>query len=90
MTHLRRERRSGLSNAKKRAFIAKHGRLHCERCGVDPAQEYGAHGEACIEVHHTVPVSDMVEGHQTKLDDLMCLCANCHRVIHSEMRQADN
>ena len=87
VTHLKRERRSGLSNAKKRAFTAEHGRLYCERCGIDPVQEYGTHGEACIEVHHTVPVSDMVDGHQTTLDELMCLCADCHRIIHSEMRQ---
>ena len=90
VTHLRRERRSGLSNAKKRAFMDEHGHLFCEMCKVDPISEYGQHGEACIEVHHTVPVSEMPEGYETTLDDLMCLCANCHRVVHSKLRQGEN
>ena len=37
---------------------------------------------ACIEVHHKKPISEMVEGETTKLDDVECLCANCHRIVH--------
>ena len=90
VTHLRRERRSGLSNAKKRAFRAEHGHLFCELCKVDPIKGYGPHGEAVIEIHHTVPVSEMPEGYETTLDDLMCLCANCHRIVHSKLRQGED
>lgn len=86
VSHLKRERKSGLSRAKKRNFIAKHGHLYCERCGMDPADKYGAYGEACIEVHHSIPVAEMAPGHQTELEDLVCLCANCHRVVHAEIR----
>ena len=45
-------------------------------------------GPACIEVHHqAVQVENMAEAHQTKLEDLQCLCANCHRVEHRLLKQ---
>ncbi|RXH06715.1 hypothetical protein EAV90_02565 [Bradyrhizobium vignae] len=37
----------------------------------------------CIAVHHNAVQSEgMAEGHKPTLDDLQCLCANCHRVAH--------
>ncbi|MFD3301938.1 HNH endonuclease [Aquipseudomonas alcaligenes] len=88
VTHLRKERGTGLSKAKKDQFRADHGRLFCERCKLDPVTEYGDAGEACIEVHHSkVQVTDMDEEHQTRLEDLECLCANCHRVEHRLLKQ---
>jgi hypothetical protein len=90
ITHLRRERGSGLAAAKRDQFRAIHGRLFCERCNLDPIETFGSNvGEACIEVHHTSTlVSEMAGGHQTRLEDLQCLCANCHRVTHRELREA--
>jgi 5-methylcytosine-specific restriction protein A len=84
VAHLRKERASGLAQAKKDQFVRLHGRLTCERCGMDPVEVYGGpHGVACIEVHHhSVQVENMIETHRTKLEDLKCLCANCHRVVH--------
>jgi 5-methylcytosine-specific restriction protein A len=84
VSHLKRERASGLSQAKKDHFKREHGKLFCERCGLDPVSSYGGlHGEACIEAHHmNTSVATMGEDHMTKLEDLQCLCANCHRVIH--------
>ncbi len=93
-SHLRRERASGLSEAKKAEFRRSHGgRLFCERCGEDPVSKYGTEiAESCIEVHHDkIAVSDMDADHRTRLSDLKCLCANCHRLVHREMRDlADN
>ena len=87
VTHLRRERASGLAQAKKADFVQQHGRLHCEHCKMVPSEHYGEHGDACIEVHHrTVHVADMAEAHRTVLDDLQCLCANCHRVEHRRLK----
>lgn len=82
--HLKRERRPGLARDKREAFRQQHGALFCEKCGLDPVKAYGEEaGEACIEVHHhRTHVSDMDEGHETKLEDLKCLCSNCHRVYH--------
>ncbi|HEX7855901.1 MAG TPA: hypothetical protein VF503_19620 [Sphingobium sp.] len=88
--HLRIERGHGLSAAKKAQFRADHGQLFCERCKLDPVEHFGSvDGEACIEVHHNkVAVSDMKSWHRTELNDLQCLCANCHRVVHRELKQA--
>lgn len=83
-SHLKRERAPSLAKAKKAQYRRAHGRLSCERCGLDPVAHYGVEeAEACIEVHHfSTRVSDMAEGHRTTLDDLQCLCANCHRLVH--------
>lgn len=84
-THLTRER-ADLAAAKKRQFISLHGRLCCERCGLVPSEKDGPKGDACIEVHHAkIAVSKMGKGVRTRLSDLQCVCANCHRMIHFEM-----
>jgi 5-methylcytosine-specific restriction protein A len=87
--HLRRERAPGLSRAKKAEFRRVHRRLFCERCSMDPVETYGGeHGEACIEVHHhDVQIAEMALGHQTRLEDLQCLCASCHRVVHRLLKE---
>jgi hypothetical protein len=89
--HLKRERGSGIAQAKKDAFRREHdGRLACERCGLDPVAQFGGqHGEACIEVHHSKPVGQMKHDDRTRLEDLQCLCANCHRIVHRLLRSAD-
>ena len=88
VTHLARERASGLAAKKKADFARKNkGRLFCERCELDPVATYGEGiGAACIEVHHKTPLSELREGQHTKLSDLECLCANCHRMVHYKLR----
>lgn len=86
VTHLKRERSRTAAKAKRAQFIRQHGRLFCERCKFEPSEKYGDAGEACIEVHHTIPLAKVKGGQSTRLDDLQCLCANCHRVVHREMR----
>jgi len=87
--HLKKERAPRLAKAKKAEFKRLHGELFCERCKIDPVIEYGAGiGEACIEVHHKfMQVQDMLANHQTKLSDLQCLCANCHRFVQALLKQ---
>jgi 5-methylcytosine-specific restriction protein A len=88
-SHLKRERAPGLANAKKAQYRRVHdGRLTCEQCGLDPVERYKTRdAEACIEVHHSaVQVSKMPTDHKTTLDDLQCLCANCHRLLHKRLR----
>ncbi|WP_282029710.1 HNH endonuclease [Paracoccus marcusii] len=86
--HLRRERARGAAQAKRDSFRQEHGRLFCEKCNFDPMDHYGGpEGEACIEVHHNATtISEMTAGHRTRLADLQCLCANCHRVVHKLMK----
>ena len=89
VTHLRRERRPALAAAKRRAMIDQLGQLQCERCYLIPSVELGPHGDAVIEVHHAkTSVANMGQGHVTRLADLVCLCANCHRIVHREMATA--
>ena len=92
VTHLLRERKPALGIKKKKLFRLEHGRLFCEHCGLDPVDEYGSEiGEACIEVHHKHQIADMLPGQITKLEDLACLCANCHRIEHRRLRnEIDN
>jgi hypothetical protein len=87
VSHLKRERQPGLAKKKRTEFIAKHGRLFCEECQLDPVQAYGPEaGEACIEVHHhRVHVANMAAGHASVTSDLRCLCASCHRVLHRKL-----
>lgn len=82
--HWRRERAAGLAPAKKAQHRRIYGKLTCERCGLDPVEKYGTNlAESCIEVHHaSVLLSEMSEHHLTTLQDLECLCANCHRLEH--------
>lgn len=88
--HLRRERAAGLSDMKKRHFREQHGKLFCERCEVIPSETLGEFGDACIEVHHAATqVGRMAANHRTRLSDLQCLCANCHRIVHREMAEAE-
>ncbi|MES5823541.1 HNH endonuclease [Streptomyces sp. RG80] len=55
--------------------------LRCEVCDFDFARTYGDLGEGYIEVHHVTPL--FISGvRETRLDDLACLCANCHRMCH--------
>lgn len=87
VSHLKRERAAGLAKEKRAAFMAEHKRLFCEDCQFDPIKKYGPEaGSACIEVHHhQTHVANMQPGHKTSMEDLKCLCANCHRVLHRKL-----
>ncbi|WP_242977147.1 HNH endonuclease [Clostridium botulinum] len=39
-------------------------------------------GEDFIEGHHIKPVSELKEGEKTKVEDIVLLCSNCHKMIH--------
>ena len=86
--HLRYERNPKAVLRKKKAFREEHGQLRCEECGLVPVEKYGDEiGDACIEVHHKIPLAILRKSRKTRLEDLMCVCANCHRVIHHKMRK---
>lgn len=87
VAHLKKERQAGLAKKKRKHFIEQNGHLFCEHCKMDPVANYGIDaGDACIEVHHhRIRVADMGIAHETRLEDLKCLCANCHRVLHRSL-----
>ena len=80
--HRRRERNRKLVEGRKRKALKETGELRCEGCGMTFSERYGSHGADFIEVHHTKPVSKMLDGDKTRLEDLALVCANCHRMIH--------
>jgi 5-methylcytosine-specific restriction protein A len=57
--------------------------LFCEACLFDFEEHYGPRGKGFIEAHHTKPVETLMEGSKTRLEDLVLLCANCHRMVHA-------
>ncbi|MFE7954944.1 HNH endonuclease [Streptomyces sp. NPDC057413] len=66
--------------------IRKGGRpLRCEVCDFDFALVYGSDlGDGYIEVHHLTPLH-VVGTRETRLEELACLCANCHRMCHRSL-----
>jgi predicted HNH restriction endonuclease len=81
--HKSKERDRTLRQAKLRAFLAKHGDLFCEICSFSFEEQYGALGRGLIEVHHLLPVAEMTQTHKTTLEELMCVCSNCHFALHN-------
>lgn len=69
------------------AIRANHGYV-CKCCGFDFEKKYGELGREFIEVHHVVPLAGKKECVVPDVaNDLVCLCPNCHRMIH---RKKDN
>ena len=79
--HLRRERSPKLRRTKMAKVQAAGRPIACEVCTFDFGTTYGPLGSDYIEVHHVLPLhaSGPVK---TRLEDLVLLCANCHRMIH--------
>ncbi len=63
-----------------------HGR-RCKVCGFDPAEVYGE-GMDIIEVHHLEPLALLAEPRAYNPEtDLVPLCPNCHRAVHTQRPQ---
>jgi 5-methylcytosine-specific restriction protein A len=73
-----------LVEAKKAACLKATGALRCEVCGFEFVAAYGERGKGFIEVHHALPVHQLIPGAKTRLSDLHLLCANCHRMVHAK------
>lgn len=80
--HILKERNPKLVLESKKIFKKNNGKLFCEVCGFDFEKKYGEIGKEFIEAHHIKPVSEMTEGQETKIEDLVMLCSNCHKMIH--------
>lgn len=62
--------------------VRVHG-MRCLICGFNFEENYGDIGRGFIEVHHKKPISSF-EGELIvdPAQDMVCLCSNCHRMIH--------
>lgn len=80
--HRYKERKASLVNKKKQQYLKKHGNLACELCQFDFYAVYGEVGKGFAECHHKSPLYLLDAERTTRLDDLMIVCANCHRMVH--------
>lgn len=80
--HKYRERNQTLIRKKKDNHYKKHGNLACELCGFDFEVKYGVIGKGFIECHHKTPLAELEAYEETSLEDLILVCANCHRMLH--------
>lgn len=61
--------------------------FRCVACGFQYKSKYGELGDEFIEAHHVNPLSERDETEwtdelRTALDEVVSLCANCHRMVH--------
>jgi 5-methylcytosine-specific restriction protein A len=83
--HKVRERNRKIIEVKKKKVLKEKGELKCEACDFDFEKTYGELGKGYIECHHIIPLSNFQVNKETKLDDLVLLCSNCHRMIHKDL-----
>ncbi|WP_165423555.1 HNH endonuclease [Ktedonosporobacter rubrisoli] len=70
-------------NPRLRAEAIKIHGVRCYVCDFSFSEAYGPLGNGFIEIHHLRPVAEYTE--ETLVDpsnDMLPLCANCHRMIH--------
>jgi len=70
--------------AKAQALSNGNGRIKCECCEFDFLTVYGQLGIKFIECHHKVHVS--AGERLTKIEDLLLVCSNCHRMLHRKTK----
>lgn len=75
------ERDSSLPRKAKEAFMALHGELFCESCGLRPVPTYG---HPLVDAHHRLPLSQYAAAGKmsTAPSDFAILCPSCHRAVH--------
>ncbi len=77
VTHFKRERSKFLATRCK-----IRDKYQCKVCNFRFEDDYGIYGADFAEAHHTTALSLLEEGVKTRLDDLITVCANCHRMLH--------
>lgn len=80
--HKQKERNRGLIKVAKQKQLDKDPKLCCQICTFSFIDTYGQIGEGFIEAHHIYPISELTEETKTKIEDLIFVCSNCHRILH--------
>lgn len=76
----RRER-----NPRNRLLCIRLKGEKCAVCGLEPKRRYGEKAGTIIEVHHLEPLSRLAEPRPyDPAIDLVPVCPNCHRAIHTQ------
>jgi len=77
VTHLKRERNRYLSLLRK-----QQDKYQCQICEMKFEDVYGEIGKDFAEAHHIVPLAQLDGPQSVSVDDLITVCANCHRMLH--------
>jgi hnh endonuclease len=70
-------------------YFTHDDKICCDCCGFNFPQYYGGgYGKDCIEIHHIKPIfqykdESFDQSLEKALQNLLPVCPNCHRVIHS-------
>jgi predicted HNH restriction endonuclease len=85
VTHLRIERSPYLREA---FFSGLEKPFGCDMCGCYPIRIY-PWTDNILEIHHLLPLSSTLDitGEGTSLKDIVALCPNCHRSVHTYYKQ---
>ena len=67
----------------KKECIDYYGAI-CDICGFDFGYTYGEAYEGCIEVHNVHGLEQEITENTHPTADLIPVCCNCHRIIHSK------
>lgn len=77
-SHLRRERSRLLAAQRK-----QNDAYQCCICDLIFSERYGKElGTNFAEAHHITPLGKLADNVRTELNDLVTVCANCHRMLH--------
>lgn len=83
--HKYKERNRNIVKKKKETQLKKYGVLSCEICGFNFVSVYGDLGKDFIECHHIKELATLESETITKLEDLLLVCPNCHRMLHRKL-----
>ncbi len=81
--HRSLERDTRIGRSLKKKTILETGELRCEVCNFSFLDFYGEIGKGFIEAHHLIPVSKLDRVTKTKIKDMVLVCSNCHRMLHT-------
>ncbi len=76
-SHVQRERSRLLARERK-----ARDNYECQICNMKFEEIYGSIGETFAEAHHIIPLAKLKSHMKTHLEDLITVCANCHRMLH--------
>ncbi|MEP0265218.1 HNH endonuclease [Dokdonia sp.] len=80
--HILRERNPKIIRLAKQKFLEINKKLFCEVCEFNFESKYGDIGIDFIEGHHSRPISEMKKDEKTKIEDIVMVCSNCHKMLH--------
>lgn len=83
-THLHTERKGRVGYELKLQRMSQEHRLSCAACDTDFFALLGMKATRVIECHHQLPLSHEDHTGETDPYDLVLLCANCHRIAHTD------